>query len=136
MQNATARNGDPLAIRYLDGSTTASPYRVARVEERRAALHALERQSVPTGRLLAALSTALDLTEGQLPGHVLRTCFLATRLADRMRASAGEHLAADVIEALVGTLSDQLFEKLTRNSSEPESAIEMMNPPTLGAPIE
>lgn len=93
MTTATARNGDPLAIRYLDGSTTASPYRIARVEERRAALHVLERQSVPTGRLLAALSTALDLTEGQLPGHALRTCFLATRLADRMGLASADREA-------------------------------------------
>ena len=93
MNNATARSGDPLAIRYLDGSTTASPYRIARVEERRAALHVLERQSVPTGRLLAALSTALDLTEGQLAGHALRTCFLATRLADRMGLASADREA-------------------------------------------
>jgi HD-GYP domain-containing protein (c-di-GMP phosphodiesterase class II) len=39
---------------------------------------------IPTGILLAALSTALDLTEGQLPGHSLRTCFLALRVADAL----------------------------------------------------
>ncbi|MEP6638716.1 MAG: HD domain-containing phosphohydrolase, partial [Chloroflexota bacterium] len=73
---------DRYVIRYLDGSTTTSPYRAAAAEERRAGLHALGRESVPTGRLLAALSTALDLTEGQLAGHALRTCYLAMRLAD------------------------------------------------------
>jgi HD-GYP domain-containing protein (c-di-GMP phosphodiesterase class II) len=69
-------------IRYLDGSTTTSPYRAVDAEARRADMRAVGRASVPTGRLLAALSTALDLTEGQLPGHALRTCFLAMRLAD------------------------------------------------------
>lgn len=82
MLPALADSPDRYVIRYLDGSTTASPLRVAMAQERRAGLHALERQSVPTGRLLAALSTALDLTEGQLPGHALRTCYLAMRLAD------------------------------------------------------
>ena len=56
---------DRLVIRYLDGSTTNSP--------RGAGLRLLERETVSTTRLLAALSTALDLTEGQLPGHALRT---------------------------------------------------------------
>ncbi len=50
---------DRLVIRYLDGSTTNSP--------RGAGLRLLERETVSTTRLLAALSTALDLTEGQLP---------------------------------------------------------------------
>ena len=69
-------------IRYLDGTTAASPFRAVAAAERRAGLHALGRQSVPTGLLLAALSTALDLTEGQLAGHSLRTCYLAMRLAE------------------------------------------------------
>lgn len=73
---------DRFVIRYLDGTTTASPFRAVDAAERRAGLHTLGRQSVPTGRLLAALSTALDLTEGQLAGHSLRTCYLAMRLAD------------------------------------------------------
>jgi HD-GYP domain-containing protein (c-di-GMP phosphodiesterase class II) len=80
-------------IRYLDGSTTASPYRAADVEERRAGLRQLERASVPTGRLLAALSTALDLTEGQMPGHALRTCYLAMRLADHLGLPAADREA-------------------------------------------
>lgn len=32
--------------------------------------------------LLSALSRALDLTEGQPPGHTLRTCFIGMRLAE------------------------------------------------------
>jgi HD-GYP domain-containing protein (c-di-GMP phosphodiesterase class II) len=73
---------DRYVIRYLDGTTAASPFRAAAAAERRAGLHALGRRSVPTGLLLAALSTALDLTEGQLAGHSLRTCYLAMRLAE------------------------------------------------------
>ena len=37
-----------------------------------------------TSELLAALSVALDLTEGQRAGHAVRTCYLAMRLADRL----------------------------------------------------
>jgi HD-GYP domain-containing protein (c-di-GMP phosphodiesterase class II) len=79
MDRATARI-EP--IRYLDGSTTATPLATTLVEARRADLRILEREAIPTARLLASLSTALDLTEGQLPGHALRTCHLAMRLAD------------------------------------------------------
>lgn len=63
-----------LVIRYLDGSTTTSPVG--------ASLRLLRQDDVSTGRLLAALSTALDLTEGQLPGHALRTAYLAMCVAD------------------------------------------------------
>jgi HD-GYP domain-containing protein (c-di-GMP phosphodiesterase class II) len=76
MSEATARAlaPDRLVIRYLDGSTTASPVG--------GGLRMLRREDVSTARLLAALSTALDLTEGQLPGHALRTAYLAMRVAD------------------------------------------------------
>jgi len=37
-----------------------------------------------TSELLAALSVALDLTEGQRAGHALRTSYLSLRLADRI----------------------------------------------------
>ena len=47
-------------------------------------LRLLRTSGVSTPRLLAALSTALDLTEGQLPGHALRTAFLAMRVADAL----------------------------------------------------
>ncbi len=79
MDRATARaiTPDRLVIRYLDGSTTASPVVTG--------LRLLRRETVPASRLLAALSTALDLTEGQLPGHALRTAFLASRVADALR---------------------------------------------------
>lgn len=84
---------DRFVIRYLDGTTTASPFRAADAAERRAGLHALGRESVPTGRLLAALSTALDLTEGQLAGHSLRTCYLAMRLAETSGLSVADREA-------------------------------------------
>jgi putative nucleotidyltransferase with HDIG domain len=77
-------------IRYLDGSTTATPLARQLVAVRRADLRVLERTAIPTARLLAALSTALDLTEGQLPGHALRTCFLAMRLADGLGLGASD----------------------------------------------
>jgi putative nucleotidyltransferase with HDIG domain len=41
-----------------------------------------------TSELLAALSVALDLTEGQRAGHALRTAHLSLRLADRIGLSA------------------------------------------------
>ncbi len=50
----------------------------------------LRREEVSTSRLLAALSTALDLTEGQLPGHALRTAYLAMRVADVLRLTDAE----------------------------------------------
>lgn len=77
---------DRMSIRYLDGTTTASPVRSAsagslvRVSD--------DSVGIPTGHLLAALSTALDLTEGQLPGHSLRTCFLALRVGDALGLAA------------------------------------------------
>jgi HD-GYP domain-containing protein (c-di-GMP phosphodiesterase class II) len=73
---------DPYVIRYLDGSTTSSPILPQPVD--RPQLRLVERESIQTGRLLAALSTALDLTEGQLSGHSLRTCYLAMCLADTL----------------------------------------------------
>jgi putative nucleotidyltransferase with HDIG domain len=69
-------------ILYLDGTTSASPLRTPVQGDRRPYL--VERQGIPTSRLLAALSTALDLTEGQIAGHAVRTCFLAMRVADGM----------------------------------------------------
>lgn len=76
---------DRMSIRYLDGSAVGSPVSDgAAAAARRADFRVVDRQVVPTARILAALSTALDLTEGQLPGHALRTCYLAMRLADAL----------------------------------------------------
>lgn len=82
MDGAAARPlaPDRMVIRYLDGTTTASPVATG--------LRLLRREPVSTSRLLAALSTALDLTEGQLPGHALRTTYLAMRVADTLRIPA------------------------------------------------
>ena len=81
---------DGLSIRYLDGSTTATPLAAALVQARRSDLRVLDREAIPTARLLAGLSMALDLTEGQLPGHALRTCFLAMHLADDLGLSLAD----------------------------------------------
>ena len=40
-------------------------------------------EAVPVSEVLAALSFALDLTEGQPMGHSLRTCLIGMELADR-----------------------------------------------------
>ncbi len=36
-----------------------------------------------TSEILSALSCALDITEGQPPGHAVRTCLIGMRLAER-----------------------------------------------------
>jgi HD-GYP domain-containing protein (c-di-GMP phosphodiesterase class II) len=84
---------DGFAIRYLDGSTTATPLTAALVQARRNDLRVLDREAIPTARLLAGLSMALDLTEGQLPGHALRTCFLAMHLADDLGLGMADRAA-------------------------------------------
>ena len=78
--SARALPPDRLVIRYLDGTSTASPVSTG--------LRLLRASGVSTSRLLAALSTALDLTEGQLPGHAVRTAFLAMRVAEAFGAPA------------------------------------------------
>src|SRR5258708_39691903 len=40
--------------------------------------------TVRTSEIVAALSRALDMTEGLPAGHAARTCYLALRVADRM----------------------------------------------------
>jgi putative nucleotidyltransferase with HDIG domain len=73
-------------ILYLDGTTAATPLAGwrSRSADRTPALQVVGRQPLQTAGILAALSIALDLTEGQLPGHALRTCFIASRLGDEM----------------------------------------------------
>jgi HD-GYP domain-containing protein (c-di-GMP phosphodiesterase class II) len=78
-----------VAIRYLDG--IAAPAGAA------GAAAGSPGQPIPTSQLLAALSTALDLTEGQLPGHSLRTCFIASRLA--LRLGMADHDRANLFYA-------------------------------------
>jgi len=45
---------------------------------------AVERSEVHTSELVAALTYALDLTEGQPPGHVLRSCLIGMRIGERL----------------------------------------------------
>jgi HD-GYP domain-containing protein (c-di-GMP phosphodiesterase class II) len=42
------------------------------------------------GEVVAALSHALDLTEGQPPGHAKRSCLIALRLADALALTAAD----------------------------------------------
>src|SRR5262245_12021947 len=48
---------------------------------------------VRASEVLGALSYALDLTEGQRPGHAVRTCSIGMRLADAIGLSAAERTA-------------------------------------------
>ncbi len=51
------------------------------------------------GEVLGALSHALDLTEGQEPGHCVRCCFIGTRIGERMGLSVDA--AADLYYTLL-----------------------------------
>lgn len=55
-------------------------------------LHAIT-SPIPIAELLAALSHALDLTEGAPAGHTLRSCMIAMRLADDIGLSADDRTA-------------------------------------------
>ena len=85
----------PTAIRWLDGSTAASPFSIA------SSNHVVvgNTAQLPRSSLLLGLSAALDLTEGQLPGHALRTTYLAVRVASRL--GLGEIERADLFHASV-----------------------------------
>jgi putative nucleotidyltransferase with HDIG domain len=48
---------------------------------------------VRTSDVLAALTYALDLTEGQPPGHVLRSCLIGMRLGERLGLGVEERAA-------------------------------------------
>src|SRR5690349_16708833 len=47
-------------------------------------------QTFAVGEVVAALSHALDLTEGQPPGHARRSCLVALRLADLLGLDGDE----------------------------------------------
>ena len=49
--------------------------------------------AIPIAELLAALSHALDLTEGAPAGHTLRSCMIAMRLADTIGLGAEDRTA-------------------------------------------
>ena len=43
-----------------------------------------------TSEILSALSCALDITEGQPPGHAVRTCLIGMRIAERVGVPMGD----------------------------------------------
>ncbi len=49
--------------------------------------------SIPIAELLAALSHALDLTEGAPAGHTLRSCMIAMRIADTIGINSDDRTA-------------------------------------------
>jgi hypothetical protein len=48
---------------------------------------------ISLSEVLSALSYALDLTEGQLPGHTNRTCVIGMRLGEELGLMAAERTA-------------------------------------------
>ncbi len=58
-----------------------------------APLQQAETSAIPIGELLAALSHALDLTEGAPAGHTLRSCMIAMRIADSIGLGTEERTA-------------------------------------------
>ena len=48
---------------------------------------------VSLSEVLAAMSSALDMTEGQEPGHTVRTCIIGMRMAEELNLSAFEKVA-------------------------------------------
>ncbi|MEI4263809.1 HD-GYP domain-containing protein [Roseovarius sp. D0-M9] len=51
------------------------------------------------GEVLGSLSYALDLTEGQEPGHCVRSCFIGTRISEKLGLSSTD--AADLYYTLL-----------------------------------
>lgn len=49
-----------------------------------------EQGSIDMPELISALSFALDITEGALPGHALRSCVLGMRIGERVGLSQGQ----------------------------------------------
>ena len=56
-------------------------------------------QEVPLSDVIGALSYALDLTEGEPPGHAVRTCMIGMRLAQEL--GLGEADRTDLFYALL-----------------------------------
>src|SRR4051812_29573555 len=56
-------------------------------------------EQIPLSRVLAAFSFALDVTEGEPPGHAARTCKIGMRLADAVGLDAGAR--SDLFYALL-----------------------------------
>ena len=58
-----------------------------------------EEAGMPMPEIISALSFALDLTEGAVPGHAMRTCVLGMRIAER--AGLGQGALSDLYYALL-----------------------------------
>src|ERR1700760_3548260 len=56
-------------------------------------------ETVSLSEIISALSYALDLTEGAVPGHALRNCLLGMRIASEMHL--GEDQTGDLYFALL-----------------------------------
>ena len=56
-------------------------------------------REVPLSEVIGALSYALDLTEGEPPGHAVRTCMIGMRVAQEL--GMGEAERADLFYALL-----------------------------------
>ena len=56
-------------------------------------------QEVPLSDVIGALSYALDLTEGEPPGHAVRTCMIGMRLAQEL--GSGRPTRTDLFYALL-----------------------------------
>jgi len=65
--------GRPIAVPLIHGPATAV--------------------NVSLSEVLASLSRALDLTEGQPVGHTVRTCIIGMRLAEELDLSAFDRVA-------------------------------------------
>ena len=73
--------------------------------------------SVSLSEIISALSVALDLTEGAVSGHALRTCLLGMRLADEAQLSldARRSLYYALLLKDVGCSSNALGIRTTRS---------------------
>jgi len=69
----TARRPTPLYTRVVSGASSAA--------------------GVSLSEVLGALSYALDLTEGQPPGHTVRSCLIGMRIADSLDLSPADRSA-------------------------------------------
>jgi HD-GYP domain-containing protein (c-di-GMP phosphodiesterase class II) len=56
-------------------------------------------RDIALSELIGALSYALDITEGEPPGHAARSCLIGMRLAEELRLGAGER--SDLFYALL-----------------------------------
>ena len=77
----------------------AAAYEAAAPVPEAAAIPGAPRQRVPVSEVLAALSHALDMTEGQTRGHSIRTCMIGMRIGEA--AGIGTDALAELYYALL-----------------------------------